>query len=1101
MSKNTTRKGLAFGAGFALIASGLAGVPANAAGLENKTFVSLTPALGTEYTVLSDQYIDLIANGASTISGVNNRNVKFLVTDPLKKIRADSATTTKTNAVATTANTSITSSTTTVTGDTLTWVGTGAGTSGGVFVAGAATGTDANIVNGAKFTQATDATNATGTSIVNDGANAGLTLTDQPYLENIVGLSSRAVLATLPQTNIGNALEQSSIASTYGQSSTALTNNRFTDGSFVIDSEANASSSARALRLVTTDAASTYSVTVEAWVDDNDDNVIDATEYASPVRTVTFQKAADLAVSTVLTPIVGDDRLTATISMTPTLNGQQVIAQDDSFLNVAFTRQDNALDLYANDSNGTGTQTAAWNDTSKTWALVVLTDADLGSAGSSTVDGDSDVGWASLAAAINSDGVASVAYNATSGVLTIGKTGHLLRTGDKVTFANTDSADIEDEQFTVASVPSVDLFTISIATMTDTTFAAIANFDYAPTTYATNLSVVDRVFAGTHSAQAFIKTASATWSAIGAKSSQGTVAVASTQATLSTTGSASVLSISADDDTANLASIKTGTTSVSMTLAALNVDNVAVSAGRPVVISTTTLKTNAAAAVGTFKINGLSSPVTLYTDAAGQVSFVVTEVAGLASAQVRIQAVVEGSVTVGTDLDWAAQAYTLVDYGTTAGTIGTGVAIARTTTSTGTYTLDLAVTDQWFQAAPASTYRVVVTGSGVTEKIHTLSTAGRAAVVVTDSGITAVGGTFTSTVALQKLTGSVWADTSSHTVTTTVAAAPSVVLGADGSNLYKPATSILSADLSDAVAAKAIVEIDTRSETTSTPAYVNDVVVQGVIRSATTSVASTNAYVTISGPSNILFSNGSVSARGSLTFLSDGSTGVFEVKMYSTTSQTDSVITVTSMGTSTTTKVSFTGIGVGEGTSLVVTMPAAVKPASTFQVKAKLSDAYGNGVNAGATAIKVTYTGAGIVFGTLPTTTDANGELMFSVLLGSNDTGAVSVTVQYNQNGDSDFTDAKDLTSVGTTAITATGMVASETKVNVGTFKGFVALYAKGYEGQKMSAIVAGKWIVVASLASDFERVVRYTGAGYTITTKIYIDGVQVGDAFTTVTK
>ena len=77
----------------------------------------------------------------------------------------------------------------------------------------------------------------------------------------------------------------------------------------------------------------------------------------------------------------------------------------------------------------------------------------------------------------------------------------------------------------------------------------------------------------------------------------------------------------------------------------------------------------------------------------------------------------------------------------------------------------------------------------------------------------------------------------------------------------------------------------------------------------------------------------------------------------------------------------------------------------------------------------------------------------------------------------------------------------ADQKVNVGSFKGYVALYAKGYEGQKMSAIVAGKWIVVESLASDFERVVRFTGAGYTITTKLYIDGVQVGDDFTTLTK
>ena len=51
-----------------------------------------------------------------------------------------------------------------------------------------------------------------------------------------------------------------------------------------------------------------------------------------------------------------------------------------------------------------------------------------------------------------------------------------------------------------------------------------------------------------------------------------------------------------------------------------------------------------------------------------------------------------------------------------------------------------------------------------------------------------------------------------------------------------------------------------------------------------------------------------------------------------------------------------------------------------------------------------------------------------------------------------------------------------------------------------MSAIVAGKWIQVDSLASDFERVVRYTGAGYDIVTTIYIDGVKV-ETFNVTTK
>jgi hypothetical protein len=49
MSKNLTRKGIAFGALVALSASVIAGTPVNAAGLADKTFVSLVPNTGTEY--------------------------------------------------------------------------------------------------------------------------------------------------------------------------------------------------------------------------------------------------------------------------------------------------------------------------------------------------------------------------------------------------------------------------------------------------------------------------------------------------------------------------------------------------------------------------------------------------------------------------------------------------------------------------------------------------------------------------------------------------------------------------------------------------------------------------------------------------------------------------------------------------------------------------------------------------------------------------------------------------------------------------------------------------------------------------------------------
>jgi len=76
----------------------------------------------------------------------------------------------------------------------------------------------------------------------------------------------------------------------------------------------------------------------------------------------------------------------------------------------------------------------------------------------------------------------------------------------------------------------------------------------------------------------------------------------------------------------------------------------------------------------------------------------------------------------------------------------------------------------------------------------------------------------------------------------------------------------------------------------------------------------------------------------------------------------------------------------------------------------------------------------------------------------------------------------------------------SEMKVNVGSFKGYVALYAKGYAGQRMSAKVGKDWVVVPALASDFERVVEFTGAGVDVAVKIYIDRVLI-DTFDITTK
>jgi hypothetical protein len=76
-------------------------------------------------------------------------------------------------------------------------------------------------------------------------------------------------------------------------------------------------------------------------------------------------------------------------------------------------------------------------------------------------------------------------------------------------------------------------------------------------------------------------------------------------------------------------------------------------------------------------------------------------------------------------------------------------------------------------------------------------------------------------------------------------------------------------------------------------------------------------------------------------------------------------------------------------------------------------------------------------------------------------------------------------------ATTSSSTVSPETpnrKITIGTFKGFVAIYFKGYEGTRVSIKIAGKWQVVPRVPKDFHRVVRRTGAGFVVKSEVYID-------------
>jgi len=179
-----------------------------------------------------------------------------------------------------------------------------------------------------------------------------------------------------------------------------------------------------------------------------------------------------------------------------------------------------------------------------------------------------------------------------------------------------------------------------------------------------------------------------------------------------------------------------------------------------------------------------------------------------------------------------------------------------------------------------------------------------------------------------------------------------------------------------------------------------------------------------------------------------------------------------------------------------------IVPGKTRIVTGTVYDANGNPVaTTGDATITVTFAGtAGIPVGSMPTETDVNGNFQVSVLTSAQDSGTFTITAVYNKDGASTAT-ADLVSKVQTITVGAEDSTPSaDQKVNAGSFKGYVAIYAKGYEGQRLSAKIGNDWVVVESLASGFERVVDFTGAGYTIAVRIYIDRVLV-DTITVTTK
>ena len=269
-------------------------------------------------------------------------------------------------------------------------------------------------------------------------------------------------------------------------------------------------------------------------------------------------------------------------------------------------------------------------------------------------------------------------------------------------------------------------------------------------------------------------------------------------------------------------------------------------------------------------------------------------------------------------------------------------------------------------------------------------------------------------------------------------------------------------------------------------------------------VANTGSAVVVSGDGLIFRASSAVDTTysGEITVRADGSLDyTFDVASLLTGTHTIS-LTNGSTATSSLLIVDPATFDSGKAIAFDVTEISAGKARI---VTGTVTDMNGNPVDTtaatGSATILVTYTGdAGAPVGTLPTETDADGNFKISIMTGANDSGTLTLTATYLKLGSATAAEDKVTKVHAITVGAVSADAASDTKVNAGSFKGYVAVYAKGYEGKRLSAKIGNDWVVVPVLASNFERVTDFTGAGYTIAVRIYIDRVLV-DTITVTTK
>ena len=345
---------------------------------------------------------------------------------------------------------------------------------------------------------------------------------------------------------------------------------------------------------------------------------------------------------------------------------------------------------------------------------------------------------------------------------------------------------------------------------------------------------------------------------------------------------------------------------------------------------------------------------------------------------------------------------------------------------------------------------------------------------------------------------------------TTKTMTPTVYLNGTDANITEPTTSVKIGTQGTAATVTALAASGTASDSRVTAlglkAYANADTRSGAVAPTVTASSNTQitgtvsdssldgiaTSVTLSSP-NVMFEHDGVWSIGSITVQTQ-SDGTYSVEVYSNQAGSQTV-TVTSGSASATEVVWWPVAADDAGASLVLTgTPSTIAPGRTLVITGSLTDAFGNPVTADGTGedFVLTWDGPGFQ-GTKPTEISADGTFTWSILLGANDTGSGTVTAAYDLDEDGDYTDTGDI-AVSQLITIGTNL---DAKVNAGSFKGYVAVYARGYEGQRLSAKIGNDWVIVDPIVNNQEngtlhRTVDFTGAGVDIAVRIYIDRVLI---------